>query len=78
MPKDDEFLREYFVDCQKEMRWRREPEYRLLRTAVVLYPVLVTAVVGINELVQDKRIFSTLAVAMAVLLTTLTTYGQEN
>lgn len=39
---------------------------------MVLYPVLVTAVVGINELVQDKRIFSTLAVAMAVLLTTLT------
>ena len=72
MPKDNEFLREFFVDCQNAMRWRSEIEYKLLNMVIILNPIIVTAILGINEIVSDEKIFLVLTFSMAIFLTVLT------
>ena len=72
MPKDDEFLKEFFVDCQNAMRHRSETEYKLLNMFIILDPIIITAILGIKELVSDKCIFLGLTFSMAIFLTVLT------
>ncbi|KYK35825.1 MAG: hypothetical protein AYK18_12720 [Theionarchaea archaeon DG-70] len=72
MPKDDKFLREFFVECEKAMQWRSETETKLLNIFMILNPIIVTAILGINELVSDKRIFLCLTLLMAAFLILIT------
>lgn len=74
MVKDDEFLKEFFADCQNAMRWRSETEWRLLNLFMVLYPIIAGAVLGISELVHDKTLFLVLALSMTAFLTVLTIF----
>jgi uncharacterized protein YqgQ len=69
MSKDDRFLTEFFVECQKAMQWRSETETKLLNIFMILNPIIITAILGMNELVSDKRIFLSLTLVMAVFLT---------
>ena len=72
MPKDDMFLRDFFVDCQNAMRHRSETEYKLLKMFIILNPIIITAILGINELVSDKGTFLGLTLSMAIFLAVLT------
>ena len=72
MVKDDEFLKEFFADCQNAMRWRSETEWKLLNLFIVLHPVIVGAMLGVGDLVDDKTISFALALSMAAFLTVLT------
>lgn len=72
MPKNDEFLMRFFLDCQKSMRTRMQTEYKLLRMFIVLNPVIITAVLGISNLPVDKRTFLWIAFSLAAFLTVLT------
>lgn len=72
MPKDNSFLKEYFIDCQNEMRWRRETEYKLLNILVVLFPIIGIIVVAMMEWLSDTRMFFILTLSIAALLTILT------
>ena len=72
IPKSDDFLIRFSSDCQKAMRTRMQTEYKLLRMFIILNPVIITAVLGINNLVGDRRTFIWIAFSMAAFLTVLT------
>jgi uncharacterized membrane protein len=72
MAKDDEFLKEFFVDCQNGMRWHSETEWKLLNLFMILHPVIVGATLGMTELTSNRMLFLALAISMAVFLTVLT------
>ena len=70
--KSDDFLIRFSSDCQKAMRARMQTEYKLLRMFIILNPVIITAVLGIYNLVGDRRTFIGIACSMAFFLTALT------
>lgn len=72
MPKDNDFLLEYFRDCQSEMRWRRENEFRLANLLIALYPITLAAMAAASGLVSDRLLYSSSTIAVASLLLALT------
>ncbi len=46
----DDFLTSYFDDCQTEMRWRREVEYKLIGSFFPLYPALVAGLFALSAI----------------------------
>jgi hypothetical protein len=70
--KSDDFLMRFSSDCQKAMRTRMQTEYKLLRMFIILNTVIITAVLGINNLVEDRGTFMWIAFSMAAFLTVLT------
>jgi hypothetical protein len=73
MPKSDSFLKTYFSDCQAEMRWRREVEYKLISLLVPLCPVLVGGLFALSALVPPHTL-SAASVALTVFVWALYYY----
>jgi len=74
MPQDNDFLKTFFVDCQNAMRWRSETEYKLLNMFIVQDSIIITAIVGINQLAIDKTLFFWYTIAVALYLFVLTIF----
>ena len=72
MAKDDEFLKEFFVDCQNQMRWHSETEWKLLNLFLLLHPFIVGAILGVAEFVDNRTLILALTLSMAVFLVVLT------
>ncbi len=72
MPGNDDFLKEFFADCQKGMRHRVESEYKLLQMFIIIDLAIITAVSSINELVSDKEMLLLLTYSIVTFLTTIT------
>jgi hypothetical protein len=73
MPKSDTFLETYFSDCQAEMRWRREVEYKLIGLLVPLCPALVGGLFALSALVPPHTL-SAASVALTVFVWALYYY----
>lgn len=73
MAKKDEFLSAYFSDCQAEMRWRREVEYKLLASLIPLSPALVAGLFALSTLV-DRRLVAGTSVALTAFVWILHSY----
>jgi hypothetical protein len=73
MPKCDSFLEAYFSDCQAEMRWRREVEYKLVGLLVPLCPALVGGLFALSALVPPHTV-SAASVALTVFVWALYYY----
>lgn len=74
MPQDDNFLRDFFIDCQNRMRRRIETELELQRMLFTIYPIIVTAIIGLNKLITDKLIFLGITIWIAIFLILLTKF----
>lgn len=74
MSKDGDFLIEYFKDCQSEMRWRRENEFRQLNLLIALYPIILTAMTAVSGFVSDRLLYLASTTAVALLLLALTAF----
>ncbi len=72
MAQDDDFLKVVFSECLNSMRFRSGTEYKLLHMSVIIAPIIITATIGINELIIDKGIFFIFTLWMVFFLITLT------
>jgi hypothetical protein len=73
MPKSESFLETYFSDCQAEMRWRREVEYKLISLLVPLCPALIGGLLALSALVPPHTLFAA-SVALTAFVWTLYYY----
>ena len=73
MAKSDSFLETYFSDCQAEMRWRREVEYKLIGLLVPLCPALIGGLLALSALVPPHTLLAT-SVALTVFVWALYYY----
>jgi hypothetical protein len=73
MPKSESFLETYFSDCQAEMRWRREVEYKLISLLVPLCPALIGGLLALSALLPPHTLFAT-SVALTVFVWALYYY----
>jgi hypothetical protein len=64
----EQFLIAYFTDCQTDMRWRREVEYKLLTLLVPLAPLQVAGLFALSTVVDA---WLTLAGAVSLSILTL-------
>ena len=72
MPKDQEFLRVLFSENQSSMRFRSSTEYKLLQAFMVVVPVTIAAVVGLNDVVTNEALYIVMTGSLALLLTAFT------
>jgi len=72
MPANDDFLREFFVDCQNAMRHRSETEYKLLNLFMILNAAIISVVIGVDEFVTDNVKFIGVTFSMVAFLTFIT------
>jgi hypothetical protein len=66
--KNDEFLKAYYVDCQSEMRWRRDVEFKLLAFSASLDVAVIPVAATLSEVLDDVRIFTGSIIALALML----------
>lgn len=72
METKDEFLIKVYELHQNKMRWHSEVEYRFLKMFIVITPVIITAIIGINEYITNKTTFFAMTFTMAIFLIFLT------
>jgi hypothetical protein len=56
MAKSESFLETYFSDCQTEMRWRREVEYKLIASLFPLCPALIGGLFALNAILPPHAV----------------------
>lgn len=56
------------------MQWHSDVEYRLLKMFIVINPVIITAIIGVNEYINNKNTYFALTCSMAVFLIILTIF----
>lgn len=74
MIRDDDFLKKVYEEHQDKLRWHSEIEYKLLNMLIIINPVIITAVIGLNEYIDDKVTYFVLVLAMSSFLLILTVY----
>ncbi len=74
MVKSDDFLKIVYKKHQDKMRWHSEIEYRLLKMFIIINPVIITAIIGINQYIPDKSTYFVLVCSMVSFLAVLTIF----
>lgn len=61
---NEDFLKQFYIDTQNEMRWRREVEYKLLNNFILVVSFLISA----QTLIYPKIVDISNRIWMAILL----------
>jgi len=69
---DDDFLKIVYKEHQNKLRWHSDVEYRLLNMFLIINPVIITAVIGIHQFIEDKNQYFYLTESIASILIVLT------
>jgi len=71
--KSEPFLQAYYADCQTEMRWRRDVEYKLMGSLIPLCPALVGGLFALSAILPPGVVAGT-AVALTLFVWILYIY----
>ena len=70
--KDIDFIKQVYENSEKKMRWHADIEYKLLNMFIIIYPIIITSLIGVSKYLDDKDIYLFLAVSMAFFIFVLT------
>lgn len=73
MVKDNDFLKKVYEIDQNKILFYMEIEYKLLNMFLIVYPIIVTSVVGISQYI-DKKLTLILTIFMSILLFVMTIF----
>ncbi len=72
MPKNEEFLKQLFVESQKLMLYRSEVEYKLLNVFILINSAVISVTFGSYGLIVNKYAFLGATLSVLIFVTILT------
>lgn len=74
MPKDDNFLKDYYRESQELMRFRSGIEYRLLQFLLLFYPIIGVAMATLFKSSVDEDVFLWISVGATLFIILVTLF----